>query len=159
MPGELVLVSKETPKFDELVEAFLARNFSKLASYAEAITSQKGAIQGLQLTLISLCRLGDFAKAYWLAQIAIDRIKPSDPWSADLIALAVGKSSLDNFISENIPKVQKCQATYYAGAANLSRGEIEAARRNFLACKEIDAPCLELFLAETELKALKKLAE
>ena len=154
MPGALVLVSKETPKFDELVEAFLARNFSQLASHAEAMTFHNGAIQGLQLTLISLCRQGDFAKAHWLAQIAIDRIRPSDPWSADLIALAVGKNRLDNFMSEDMPKVQKCQATYYAGAAKLSGGEIEAARRNFAACKEIDAPCLELFLAETELKTL-----
>ena len=70
MPGALVLVSKEAPKFDELVKAFLERNFSKLASYAEAITFQNGEIQGLQLTLISLCRQGDFTFTSALVPLA-----------------------------------------------------------------------------------------
>ena len=154
MTGALVSVPSDIPGFDDLVEAFVARDFERVASHAEAMAYRDGAVQGLQLTLISLCRCGDFAKAHWLAQIAMDRIQPNDPQSADLIGLAIGKTSLDAVMSDEMPPVAKCQAAYYAGAAKLSGGEAEAARRHLVACLEIGAPCLELYLAKTELNAL-----
>lgn len=154
MTGALVSVSNDIPGFDDLVEAFVARDFARVASHAEAMAYRDGAVQGLQLALISLCRQGDFAKAHWLAQIAIDRIRPQDPQSADLIGLAIGKINLDAVLSEGLPPVAKCQAAYYAGAARLSGGDTEAARKHLVACLEIGAPCLELYLAETELQTL-----
>ncbi len=155
MTSALTTVSTDVPGFDDLVEAFVARDFARVASHAEAMAYRDGAVQGLQLALISLCRQGDFAKAHWFAQIASDRIRPQDPESADLIGLAIGKVSLDSIMSEELSPIAKCQAAYYAGAAKLSGGGDGAgARQHFVTCLEIGAPCLELYLAETELKAL-----
>ena len=155
MTKTLVSISNEFPEFDDLVKTFVARNFEWVATHAEAMAYRDSALQALQLALISLCRQGDFAKAHWLAQVAIDRIRPQDPWSANLIGLAVGKQRLQAVMSEDLPPIEECQATYYAGAAKLSAGEIEAARGHFEACMEISAPCLELYLAESELNALE----
>ena len=154
MTSALTAISTDIPGFDNLVEAFVKRDFARVASHAEAMAYRDGAMQGLQLALISLCRQGDFAKAHWFAQIASDRIRPQDPESADLIGLAIGKVSLDPILSKELSPVAKCQATYYAGAANLSGGYDTIARQHFVTCLEIGAPCLELYLAETELKAL-----
>ena len=154
MTGALTTISTEMPGFDDLVEAFVKRDFARVASHAEAMTYRDGAVQGLQLTLISLCRQGDFAKAHWFAQIASDRIRPQDPESADLIGLAIVKVTLDSIMSKELSHVAKCQAAYYAGAAKLSVGNDTIARQYFLTWLEIGAPCLELYLAETELKSL-----
>jgi len=154
MTSTLVSISNEIPEFEDLVNTFVARDFARVAIYAEAMAYRDGALQALQLALISLCRQGNFAKAHWLAQIAIDRTRPKDPQSADLIGLAVGKNTLQSIMSENLPPIEKCQAAYYAGAAKVSGGEIELARGHFVACLEIGAPCLELYLAEAELNAL-----
>ena len=154
MTGALTTISTDIPGFEDLVEAFVKRDFARVASHAEAMAYRDGALQGLQLALISLCRQGDFAKAHWFAQIASDRIRQQDPESADLIGLAIGKVSLDLIISEELSPVAKCQAAYYAGAAKLSGGDDTVARQHFVLCLEIGAPCLELYLAETELKFL-----
>ena len=154
MTGALTTTSTHIPGFDDLVEAFVKRDFARVASHAEAMAYRDGAVQGLQLALISLCRQGDFAKAHWFAQIASDRIRPQDPESADLISLAIGKVSLDSIMSKELSPVAKCQAAYYAGSAKLSGGNNTIARQLFITCLEIGAPCLEFYLAETELKSL-----
>lgn len=154
MTGGLVPVSTDIPEFEEIVDAFIARDFTTVGNFAEALVNRAGPVQALQLALIGLCRTGAFGKAHWFAQLAIDRIQGEDAWSADLISLAVGKVNLQSVLSDTLNEVEQCQAHYYAAAALISNRKYDAARDCLEHCVTIGAPCLELHLATVETQAL-----
>lgn len=150
MTGELVPVSTIVPKFEEIVDAFIARDFTSVGNFAGSLIHRPGPVQALQLSLISLCRTGAFENAHWFAQIAIDHLQGEDAWSARLIGLAVGKTQLSDVVNETLNEVEICQACYYAAAAKISNGKIDDALIDLDACLASGAPCLELHLAAVE---------
>ena len=150
MTGGLVPVSTVAPEFEEIVDAFIAREFTSVGNFAELLIYRPGSTQALQLSLIGLCRTGASGKAHWLAQIAIDRLQDEDAWSASLIGLAVGKTQLSDVVNETLNDVEICQACYYAAAAKISNGKIDDALIDLDACLTSAGPCLELHLAAVE---------
>lgn len=150
MTGGLVPVSTDVPEFEEIVDAFIARDFASVGNFAESLIHRPGPVQALQLSLIGLCRTGAFGKAHWFAQIAIDRLQGEDAWSAGLIGLAVGKTQLSDVVNDTLNDVEICQARYYAAAAKISNGKVDDALVDLDACLTNGAPCLELHLATVE---------
>jgi len=150
MTGGLVSVSTGVPDFEHIVDAFIERDFASIGNFAESLIHRPGPVQALQLSLIGLCRTGAFGKAHWFAQIAIDRLKGEDAWSASLIGLAVGKTRLSDVVNETLNDVEICQARYYTAAAKISNGQIDDALVDIDACLANGAPCLELHLAAVE---------
>ena len=90
MTAELVPVRTEAPRFEDIVETYLARDYIKAGKFAESLVHEAGAIQGFLLSLSGLCRSGNARRAQQLAEIASRRLRPNNPWSADLVELAVG---------------------------------------------------------------------
>ncbi|MEL0019050.1 MAG: hypothetical protein VW709_04195 [Rickettsiales bacterium] len=154
MTGALVPATQTLPAFEEIVAAFVARDYVAASRAADALIHQTGPIQCVQLALISLCRSGNGPKAHWYGQIVIDRRRPNDPWSADLVALSIGKVGLEDVIQDELNDTERCQASYYAGAAKMSAGLAGEAEALFDACIEINASCLELYLAAVDKAAL-----
>lgn len=154
MTGALIPVDIVPPAFEEIVEAFVARDYVSASRSADSLIHEPGPIQGLQLSLISLVRMGEVAKAFWYGQLVMDRLQPQDPWSTKLIALAIGKSDLASAMNPDLNSVAQCQATFYAGASKVSAGAKDEAMTLFDDCIAIDAPCLELYLARVEKDAL-----
>jgi hypothetical protein len=154
MTGGLVPVSTAVPEFEEIVNAFIARDFASVGNFTEFLIHRPGPVQALQLSLISLCRTGAFGKAHWFAQIAIDRLQGKEAWSAGLIGLAVGNMQLSDVVNETLNDVEICQSRYYAAAAKISNGKIDDALIDLDACLTNGAPCLELHLAAVEKESL-----
>ena len=150
MTGGLVPVSTNVPEFEDIVDAFIARDFAYVGKFAESLIHRPGPVQALQLSLIGLCRTGAFGKAHWFAQIAIDRLQGEDAWSAGLIGLAIGKTQLLDVVNDTLNDVENCQARYYTAAAKISNGKIDDALADLDACLANGAPCLELHLATVE---------
>jgi hypothetical protein len=150
MTGGLVLVSTDVPEFEDIVDAFITRDFAYVSKFAESLIHRPGPVQALQLSLIGLCRTGAFGKAHWFAQIAIDRLQGEDAWSAGLIGLAIGKTQLLDVVNDTLNDVENCQARYYTAAAKISNGKIDDALADLDVCLANGAPCLELHLATVE---------
>ena len=154
MTGALVPTTKDIPAFDEIVEAFVARDYVAASRGADALIHQPGPVQGLQLSLISLCRTGEAPKALWYGQLAMDRLRAEDSWSADLVGLATGKIAMGSLSNEGLSDVANCQVRFYAAASKISAGRLDEAEALLAACLEIGAPCLELYLAQVEMDAI-----
>ena len=75
MTGALTTISADIPGFDDLVEAFVKRDFARVASHAEAMAYRDGAVQGLQLALINLPS-GRLCKG---TLVRANRVRPYSP--------------------------------------------------------------------------------
>ena len=63
MTAELVPVRTEAPRFEDIVETYLARDYIKAGKFAESLVHEAGAIQGFLLSLSGLCRSGNARRA------------------------------------------------------------------------------------------------
>ena len=154
MTAALIPVDSSSPDFAQMVEAFAARDFVTSARLAGDFVYQGGPVQGIQLGLISLRRVGAEGEAMRLAEAVIDRIQPADPWSAGLVGLVVGRRTAGQLIAEARNQTETCQIHFYAGAADAIDGRKADAIRQFDLCLRSGAPCLELYLAEVERASL-----
>ncbi|MBG03496.1 MAG: hypothetical protein CMM59_05415 [Rhodospirillaceae bacterium] len=150
MTADLVPVQTEAPRFEDIVETYLARDYIKAGKFAESLVHEAGAIQGFLLSLIGLCRSGNARRAQQLAEIASRRLRPNDPWSADLVELAVGWQKVDALLSEELNGTAHCQILFYGAVAAVNGGDKANARDLLRQAIDLDAPCLELYLAQRE---------
>jgi len=150
MTADLVPVQTEAPRFEDIVETFLARDDLKIGKFAESLVHEAGAIQGFLLSLIGLCRSGNARRARQLAEIASDRLRSDDRWSADLIELAVGQQDVDALLSEKLNGTAHCQILFYGAVAAANGGDKGKAVDLLRQAIDLNAPCLELYLAQQE---------
>lgn len=150
MSGTLVRTDNRPPNFGRIVEAFVARDYRTAADAAGGFVHRIGPLQGVQIGLISMQRIGAAEEAQRLAQIVIRRVRSADMWSADLVALTIGKCGIDEVLDAQMSAVEFCQACFYAGAACATNGRAAEATRQFDSCLQGGAACLELYLASVE---------
>lgn len=150
MTGTLVPTNRQAPDFGRVVEAFVARDYTVAAHAAGDFVHQAGPLQGIQLGLISLRRIGATREARRLAKVVIDRVRDEDPWSSDLVALALGDRPAEDVLTSGMNPVELCQARFYSGTACATDGRTEEAARQFDSCIKSGAACLELYLAKIE---------
>tara|TARA_Y100001934_G_scaffold101871_1_gene125281 strand:+ start:106439 stop:106918 length:480 start_codon:yes stop_codon:yes gene_type:complete len=156
MTAALVPTSSDVPNFEEIVEAFLARDYTGISKFAENLIHEARPVQSLLLSLIGLCRSGNFRRAQQLAEISIKRLRPYDPWSAYLIELALGQQEIESSLAGDMNTTAQCQALFYNAAAKASCGEKLQAIELFKKAMLINAPCLELYLAHKECEFIEK---
>ncbi|MEC8136217.1 MAG: hypothetical protein VX107_08670, partial [Pseudomonadota bacterium] len=70
--------------------------------------------------------------------------------SADLVELAVGRQKVDALLSEELNGTANCQILYYGAVAAVNGGDKANARDLLRQAIDLDAPCLELYLAQQE---------
>ena len=155
MTAALIPTDPDVPDFEKIVEAFLARDYTRASKFAETLIHEAGPVQSLLLSLISLCRSGNARRAKQLAEISIRRLKQNDRWGAYLIRLALGQQETVSSQASDMNRIAQCQALFYNAAAKASGGEKAQAIDLLKKAIVIDAPCLELYLAREEFKFLE----
>ena len=155
MTAALVPTNVDVPEFEEIVEAFLARDYTRVSKFAETVIHEAKPVQALLLSLIGLSRSGNVRRARQLGEISIKRLRPRDPWSANLIGLALGQQEIESSRVGDVNTTAQCQALFYHAAAKASGGEKAQAIALLKQAMAIDAPCLELYLAHKEFEFIE----
>jgi hypothetical protein len=150
MTAAPVPTNLDVPNFEEIVEAFLARDYTGISKFAEHLINEARPVQSLLLSLIGLCRSGNVRRARQLGEISIKRLRPYNPWSAYLIELALGQQEIQSSLAGDMNPTSHCQALFYNAAAKASCGEKLQAIDLLKKAMLINAPCLELYLAHKE---------
>jgi CHAT domain-containing protein/tetratricopeptide (TPR) repeat protein len=135
--------------YQQCIQAFTDRDYESCIRCAMSVPVTEATPDLRQLRLISLQRLGRTAEADKFGSRVLTA-GTSDSWEQLLLKLTLAQTDIATALRMARDGRQRCQAHYYAGAHHLTEGEIDKARREFLACLSTNEQCLEGQLAQWE---------
>lgn len=153
MHGSDLIPDPEPPAlpddFDRLISRFAQRDFLGCAELGAKLSQTRHSVEVLQLTLISMQRLGWFDVAERVGEMALHG-SGGHPLIAALFNLTLGRINLAEAMKTARGPGDECRIRFYAAAHLLTTGKPDEARMLLRVCRQSNAASMEWQLASFE---------